>query len=161
LLELPTRGVSKEPVKEFIAEITIKRRTPPKGERMPPFTTFVVPMFTTEGFTLSARSANDPGALVLSPGDTAEAVCTSVPVGTRKEDRSTSTTETMKKPIRQARRNMKKVLRFLFSMNLMHPPKFFIIYNRAIMKTLFTFSILWAAPYHTSWGNSIFMTEVL
>jgi hypothetical protein len=73
-------------------------------------------MLTTAGFTFSARSAKDPGALTL----TALAEGISVPDGT-KDDFRTSTKETIKKAMRNARRNMMNVLRLLPSLAILPP----------------------------------------
>src|SRR3989339_107122 len=93
------------------------RGDPSNGDRTPPpRIILVVLMFTTDGLSLSAKSANDNGACEGEAVETAEASCTS---GTgddlKKEERSTSTAETIKKPIKKAMRNMTKVFRPLFS----------------------------------------------
>src|SRR5450756_1673380 len=87
----------------------------PKGERNPPpRIVLVVLIFTTEGFSFSARSAKDKGARGTSPGETEDAICTSGPgADGAKEERRTSTIETTNKPIKKAKRNMIKVLRCL------------------------------------------------
>ncbi len=89
------------------------------GERNPPArSVFVVLMLTTEGFIFSTRSANDVGApFGPSKVETADTTWTSGPgADGMKDDLRTSTTETMKKPIKQDnRKNMNVFLLLDFS----------------------------------------------
>ncbi|MFZ4439931.1 MAG: hypothetical protein ACOYOS_16005, partial [Syntrophales bacterium] len=96
-------------------------------------------MFTTEGFSLSARSAKDNGARDISAGDTADASCTSGPgVEGAKEERRTSTIETTKKPIKKAKRNIMNVLRPLFSVFIIYPHRLkLILFHSAKHFTLY------------------------
>ena len=80
---------------------------------------FVVLILTTAGFTCSARSAKEAGVFTESKGDTADAICISGAPDDVKEDRSTSTSETMKEATKNAIKNIKNVLRFLLSI---YPP---------------------------------------
>jgi hypothetical protein len=86
------------------------------GPPRPLLTVFVVLIFTTAGFNLSAKSANEKGARGLSGDETADTVGTLDPTGT-KDDLNTSIREMIKKPIRKASRNMIKVFLFLFSIS--------------------------------------------